>query len=72
MRDSLTNRHIQTKFFKKHLFDRTLKVTCVFYSLSEKKMFALTFYYTIVNALELEGQITDKIYFQWNAKLSVF
>lgn len=35
-------------------------------------MFALTFYYTIVNALELEGQITDKIYFQWNAKLSVF
>ena len=40
-----------------------------FYSLSKKKMFALTFYYTIVNALELEAQITFKIYFQWHGKL---
>lgn len=32
-------------------------------------MFALTFYHTIVNALELEAQITYKIYFQWHGKL---
>lgn len=37
--DSLTDRHSQTNFFKKHLFDRVLKVTRVsFFSFKKENV----------------------------------